>query len=67
MGSTHGLFIYRLMKKIHLLRYPHLSSLRRTSMYVSFLRISGALHLDIFDQPAKIMFFNKLILNEWRK
>ncbi len=31
--------------------YPHPSSLRRTEKYASFLRISGALHLDIFDQP----------------
>jgi hypothetical protein len=33
--------------------------LRRTSKYASFLRISGALHLNIFDQPDKI-FFSKL-------
>ena len=37
------------MKNIHLSRasrdYPHPSSLQRTSMYASFLRISGALHL----------------------
>jgi hypothetical protein len=41
----------RLMKNIHLRRYPHPSSLRRTSMYASFFRISGALHLNIFAQP----------------
>jgi hypothetical protein len=28
-------------------------SLRRTSMYASFLRISDALHLGIFHQPPK--------------
>jgi hypothetical protein len=32
---------------------PHPSSLRRTLKYDSFLRISGALHLDVFDQPGK--------------
>jgi len=30
-------------------------------MYASFLRISEALHLDIFEQPAKIHFFRKLL------
>jgi len=39
------------MKRIHLLRCPHSSSLRRTSKYTSFLGTSGALHLDTFDQP----------------
>jgi hypothetical protein len=47
----------RLLKNAHLLRFPHPSSLRRTSKYVSFLRISEALHLGIFDQPAKNGFF----------
>ena len=41
----------RLSENVHLLRYPHPSSLRRTSMYASFLRISDALHLSIFQQP----------------
>jgi hypothetical protein len=27
--------------------------LRRTSMYASLLGISGALHLEVFDQPAE--------------
>jgi hypothetical protein len=44
------------MKNAHLRRYPHPSSLQRTAEYASFLRISGALHLDIFDQPGKIFF-----------
>jgi hypothetical protein len=35
--------------------------LRRTSKYASLLRISGALHPGIFDQPAKDEFFNGLI------
>jgi hypothetical protein len=33
--------------------FPHPSSLRRTFKYASFLRISGALHLGIFEQPEK--------------
>jgi hypothetical protein len=41
----------RLLKNAHLLRFPHPSSLRRTLKYASFLRISGALHLGIFEQP----------------
>jgi len=40
------------MKNGHLLRFPYPSSLRRTSGYASLLRISGALHLTIFDQPG---------------
>jgi hypothetical protein len=40
------------MKKAHLRRYPHPSSLQRTSMYASLLRVSEALHLGIFDQPV---------------
>ncbi len=51
----------RLLKNAHLLRFPHPSSLRRTSKYASFLRISGALHLGIFEQPAKIDFFSNLV------
>jgi hypothetical protein len=51
----------RLLKNAHLLRFPHLSSLRRTSKYASFLRISGALHLGIFEQPGENHFFSKLL------
>jgi hypothetical protein len=40
------------MKNGHLRRCPHPASLRRTKMYVSFLGISGALHLTLFDQPV---------------
>ncbi len=47
-----------LLKNAHLLRFPYPSSLRRTSKYASFLRISGALHLRIFEQPAKNDFFS---------
>jgi len=31
-------------------------AVQRTSKYASRLRISGALHLDIFEQPAKGLF-----------
>jgi hypothetical protein len=56
-----GFFISGLMKNTHLRRSPHSSSLRRTSMYDSFLRISGALHLDIFAQPEMGMFYINLL------
>jgi hypothetical protein len=36
--------------------------LRRTSKYASLLRISGALHLGIFEQPAKNDFFSNLLV-----
>jgi len=49
------------LKNTHLLRYAHPSSLRRTEKYASFLRISRALHLDVFDQPGENCFFNKLL------
>jgi len=51
----------RLLEKAHLLRFPHPSSLRRTSKYASFLRISDALHLGLFEQPPKNDFFSKLV------
>jgi hypothetical protein len=49
------------LKNTHLLRYAHPSSLQRTEMYASFLRISRALHLDVFDQPGENFFFNILL------
>jgi hypothetical protein len=52
----------RLLKNTHLQRYAHPSSLQRTTKYASFLRISRALHLDVFDQPEKNYFFNNLIV-----
>src|SRR5512139_1947551 len=52
----------RLLKNAHLRRCPHPSSLRRTSKYASLLRISGALHLDIFEQSEKNDFFTKLLV-----
>ncbi len=51
----------RLLKNAHLRRYPHPSSLRRTSKYALLLRIAEALHLGIFEQPMKIDFFSKLL------
>jgi hypothetical protein len=51
----------RLLKNAHLRRYPHPSSLRRTSKYASLLRISEALHPSIFEQPIKIDFFGNLL------
>jgi hypothetical protein len=53
--------ILRLSENAHLLRYPHPSSLRRTSMYASFLGISEALHMDIFHQPLRSRFFDSLL------
>ncbi len=48
----------RSLKNGHLRRFPHPSSLRRTAKYASFLRISGALHLTIFEQPEKDDYFS---------
>jgi hypothetical protein len=45
------------LKNTHPLRYTLI--LRHCSVpekYASFLRISRALHLDVFEQPAKIAF-----------
>jgi hypothetical protein len=36
--------------------HAHPSSLQRTRMYASFLRMSRALHLDVFEQPAENIF-----------
>jgi hypothetical protein len=47
-----------MLKNAHLQRYPRSSSLRRTSMYASFLKTSGALHLDIFEHPDLQDFFS---------
>jgi hypothetical protein len=47
-------------RSIEGLRYPHPSSLRRTSMYASFLGISEVLHMDIFHQPLTGRFFKSL-------
>jgi hypothetical protein len=52
-----------LLKNGHLLRFPHPSSLRRTAKYASFLRISGALHPTIFEQPEKDYFLSRLLIS----
>jgi hypothetical protein len=52
--------ISRLLKNGHLRRFPHPLSLRRTAKYASFLRISGTLHLTIFEQPEEDDFFRSL-------
>jgi hypothetical protein len=52
--------INRLLKNAHLRRSHHPSSLQRAFKYASLLRISGALHLGIFDQPGENEFFNRL-------
>jgi len=49
------------MENTHLLRYPHPSSLRRTSMYASLLGVSGALYLNVFEQPTNRDFFSSLL------
>jgi hypothetical protein len=51
----------RLLKNAHLRRSPHPSSLRRTDLYASFLGISGALDLDVFQQPVRSDFFSDLL------
>jgi hypothetical protein len=68
-GKRNGVFPFsfiskRLLKNAHLLRFPHPSSLRRTSKYASLLRISGAFHLGIFEQPEKNQFFSNLLMEE---
>jgi predicted nucleic acid-binding protein len=52
----------RLSENTHLLRYSHPSSLRRTTMYASFLGISKALHLDVFHQPLRSRVFESLAI-----
>jgi hypothetical protein len=59
--SALTLFSNRLLKNTHLLRCAHPSSLRRTVKYASFLMISRALQLNVFDQPVKNYFFNNLL------
>jgi hypothetical protein len=53
----------KLSENTHLLRYPYPSSLRRTSMYASFLGISSrskACGMGIFHQLLKSRFFDSL-------
>jgi hypothetical protein len=55
----------RLLKNAHLRRFPHSSSLRRTSMYASLFGILGVLHLDVFEQPERRLFFNNLLVQTY--
>jgi len=55
-----GSSLNRLLKNAHLRRSPLPSSLQRTFEYASLLRMSGALHLGVFDQPEKYDFFKRL-------
>jgi hypothetical protein len=48
-------------RSIEGLRYPHPSSLRRTSMSASFLGISQALDLDMLHQPPTSLLFDSLV------
>ena len=50
------------LSKVEGLRYPHPLSLRRTSLYASFLGISEALHLDTFHQPLGNRVFRSPVL-----
>jgi len=73
----------RLLKNAHLWRYPHSSSLRRTSMGASLFGIcpqktrtphppggspvSGALHLDVFEQSEHRVLFSNLLKHVLRR
>jgi hypothetical protein len=52
MATGGAVDFSRMLKSTHLLRCPHLSPLRGTTMYDSLLGMSGALHLDAFEHPA---------------
>jgi len=75
--------VVRLPENAHLLRYPHPSSLRRNSVYASFLGIcprfawtphpvggspvSEALHMGVFPQPLRGRLFESLDEGSGRK
>jgi hypothetical protein len=40
---------------------PPSSSLRRAALYASLFGMSGALHLAVFEQPAKQLLFSNLL------
>jgi hypothetical protein len=56
IAAVWSIFDSRLLKNTHLLRCAHPSSLQRTAKYASFLVMSRALHLHVFDQPEKHFF-----------
>jgi hypothetical protein len=53
----------RLLKKVRLLCCPHPLSLRSTTMYDSFLKISGVSYQGLFEQPVKIGFSLILLIS----
>jgi hypothetical protein len=65
-GDAGSNITNRLVKNTHLLRCAHHSSLRRTVTYDSFLLISRALHLDVFDRPGKNGLFYKRYVTSGR-
>jgi len=60
LQAAPAVLLSRPLKNAHLLRCAHYSSLRRTQKYASFLIISRALHLAIFEQPVYKNLFNNL-------
>ena len=64
-GLHEEMQMIRLLKNTHLRRCAHHLSLRCTVKYASFLLISRALHLNVFEQPVKKYFFeNRLFFVE---
>jgi hypothetical protein len=61
-GTAVPFLFSRLLKNAYLLRFPHPSSLRRTLKYASFLRISGAWHLGIFERLRNNYIFSNLLV-----
>jgi hypothetical protein len=62
-GSTNSPPRVKPRGNVEGLRCPHPSSLRRTGLYVSLLRISGGLYLSVFEQPVSRVFFSALIVS----
>jgi hypothetical protein len=56
------IYFNRLFKNAHLLCCAHPSSLQRTETYASFLRISRAVHLEVFEPPGINYFFSNLLM-----
>jgi len=54
--SAPVFFLSELLKNAHLLRCAYHSSLRRTQKYASFLMMSRALHLGVFEQIDRTFF-----------
>jgi hypothetical protein len=54
----------RLLKKTHMLRYRSIASLQRTVSTPPLVDFSRALHLDLFEQPAR-GFFQRPASQPW--